>query len=70
MSVKQLREENDNFKNLIRYTIEDIDDLFWEYDRMSTSGQETLDRLAKMNNNRYDCKTQNLYGGDHNAILK
>ncbi len=70
MSVKQLREENDNFKNLIRYTIEDIDDLFWEYDRMSTSGQETLDRLAKMYNMKYDSKTGNLLGGDANALFK
>ena len=23
-------------------------DLYWEYDRMSSSGQATLDRLAKM----------------------
>jgi len=23
-----------------------IDDLYWEYDRMSTSGQETLDKIA------------------------
>ena len=23
-----------------------IDDLYWEYDRMSRSGQETLDKLA------------------------
>ena len=25
-----------------------IDDLFWDYDRMSSSGQETLDKLAKL----------------------
>tara|TARA_R100000353_G_scaffold137532_1_gene97727 strand:- start:51 stop:215 length:165 start_codon:yes stop_codon:yes gene_type:complete len=23
-----------------------IDDLYWEYDRMSTSGQQTLDKIA------------------------
>ena len=23
-----------------------VDDLYWEYDRMSSSGQETLDRIA------------------------
>ena len=23
-----------------------VDDLYWEYDRMSRSGQETLDKLA------------------------
>ena len=54
MSVKKLREENDNFKKLFRYTIEDIDDLFFDYDRMSTSGQETLDRLAKMYAMKYE----------------
>jgi len=25
-----------------------ISDLYWDYDRLSTSGQETLDRLAKL----------------------
>ena len=68
--MNKLIEENKNFRKLVRYTIEDIDDLFWEYDRMSTSGQETLDRIAKMYNMRYDRKTQNLYGGDHNALPK
>ena len=24
-----------------------ISDLYWEYDRMSSSGQETLDKIAK-----------------------
>ena len=36
----------------VLYNIEKIrelvDDLFWEYDRMSSSGQETLDKLAKI----------------------
>jgi len=27
-----------------------IVDLFWEYDRMSSSGQETLDKLAELMN--------------------
>ncbi len=60
------------FKLLIKYTQEDIDNLYWDYDRMSTSGQETLDRLAKMYNMRYDRKTGNLYGpkGEFDAILK
>ena len=57
-----------DFKLLIKYTQEDIDNLYWDYDRMSTSGQETLDRVSKMYNMRYDRKTQNLYGGDHNAL--
>jgi len=61
-----------NFKLLIKYTQEDIDNLFWDYDRMSTSGQETLDRLAKMYNMRYERKTQNLYGhkGEFDALFK
>jgi len=25
-----------------------ISDLYWDYDRLSSSGQETLDRLAKL----------------------
>ena len=70
MSVKKLREENANFKKLVKYTVEDIDDLFWEYDRMSESGQETLDRLAKMYSMRYEPKTKNLFGGDADAIFK
>ena len=24
-----------------------VDDLYWDYDRMSSSGQETLDKIAK-----------------------
>ena len=61
-----------NFKLLIKYTQEDIDNLYWDYDRMSTSGQETLDRLAKMYNLRHDPKTGNLYGhkGEFNALFK
>ena len=66
--MNKLIEENKNFRKLVRYTIEDIDDLYWDYDRMSTSGQETLDRVSKMYNMRYDRKTQNLYGGDHTAL--
>tara|TARA_R100000278_G_C5452494_1_gene157923 strand:- start:508 stop:714 length:207 start_codon:yes stop_codon:yes gene_type:complete len=27
-----------------------VDDLYWEYDRMSRSGQETLDKLAEQVN--------------------
>ena len=25
-----------------------VDDLYWDYDRMSSSGQETLDKIAKL----------------------
>ena len=25
-----------------------VDDLYWDYDRLSSSGQETLDELAKV----------------------
>jgi len=48
IDVNKLLEENLNFKNLVAYTIQDLEDLFWDYDRMSTSGQETLDRLSRM----------------------
>ena len=34
MRVKELREL--------------VDDLYWDYDRMSSSGQETLNRIAGM----------------------
>ena len=54
MSVKKLREENANFKKLVEYTIRDLEDLFWDYDRMSTSGQETLDRLSRMYAIKYE----------------
>jgi len=30
-----------------------VSDLYWEYDRMSSSGQETLDKLATL----YDIET-------------
>tara|TARA_R100000808_G_C2110503_1_gene124736 strand:+ start:767 stop:970 length:204 start_codon:yes stop_codon:yes gene_type:complete len=67
-----MKDDIANFKLLIKYTQEDIDNLYWDYDRMSTSGQETLDRLAKMYNLRHDPKTGNLYGhkGEFDAILK
>ena len=34
MRVKELREL--------------VDDMYWEYDRMSSSGQETLDKIADL----------------------
>ena len=46
--LKKLVEENLMFKELVKYTQQDLDDLFFEYDRMSSSGKKTLDRLAKM----------------------
>ena len=70
INVDKLLEENANFRKLVRYTIEDISDLFWEYDRMSESGQETLDRLSRMYAMKYEQETQHLYGGDHNALPK
>jgi len=70
INVDKLLEENANFRKLVRYTIEDISDLFWEYDHMSESGQETLDRLSRMYAMKYEQETQNLYGGDHNALPK
>ena len=70
INVDKLIEENAKFRKLVRYTIEDISDLFWEYDRMSESGQETLDRLSRMYAMKYEQETQNLYGGDNNALPK
>ena len=68
--LDKLLEENANFKKLVEYTIQDLEDLFWDYDRMSESGQETLDRLSRMYAMKYEQETQNLYGGDHNALPK
>jgi hypothetical protein len=28
--------------------IELVDDMYWDYDRMSSSGQETLDKIADL----------------------
>ena len=46
--INKLLEENKNFKELVKYTIEDLTDLGWDYDRMSKSGQQTYDRLSRM----------------------
>ena len=46
--MNKLIEENSKFRKLVRYTIEDLTDLGWDYDRMSTSGQQTYDRLSRM----------------------
>ena len=46
--MNKLIEENSNCRKLIKYTIEDLTDLGWDYDRMSTSGQQTYDRLSRM----------------------
>ena len=54
LDVNKLLEENLNFKNLVLYTIRDLEDLFWDYDRMSESGQETLDRLSRMYALKYE----------------
>tara|TARA_B100001939_G_scaffold271850_1_gene239593 strand:- start:793 stop:1017 length:225 start_codon:yes stop_codon:yes gene_type:complete len=69
--INKLLEENKNFKELVKYTIEDISDLFWEYDRMSSSGRETLDRLSRMYAMQYEQERNfQIYGGDRNAISK
>ena len=46
--MNKLVEENGNFRKLLKYTIKDLTDLAWDYDRMSTSGQQTYDRLSRM----------------------
>ena len=40
MAIKLIDEKKNLTKNYIT-------DLYWEYDRMSSSGQETLDKIAK-----------------------
>ena len=68
--INEVVEEKSKFRKLLRYTSEDLTDLSWDYDRMSTSGQETYDRLARMYAMRYEQETGNVYGGDHNALPK
>ena len=46
--IERLEEENKAFRLLVEYTIKDLQDLGWDYDRMSKSGQETYDRLSRM----------------------
>ena len=46
--LEKLKNENLVLKQLVIYTSRDLEDLFFEYDRMSSSGRKTLDRLAKM----------------------
>ena len=66
-TIKTLSEENANFKKLVSYTIEDLTDLFWDYDRMSTSGQETLDRLSRMYALKYE---ESNAKGTRDALFK
>ena len=58
--INQILEENKAFRLLVEYTIKDLQDLGWDYDRMSTSGQQTYDRLSRM----YAMKLE----GEDNAI--
>ena len=58
--MNKLVEENGNFRKLVKYTVKDLSDLGWDYDRMSTSGQQTYDRLSRM----YAMKLEEK----HNAI--
>ena len=46
--INKIIEENKAFRLLVEYTIKDLQDLGWDYDRMSTSGQQTYDRLSRM----------------------
>ena len=46
--VNKILDENKAFRLLVEYTIKDLQDLGWDYDRMSTSGQQTYDRLSRM----------------------
>ena len=58
--IERLEEENKAFRLLVEYTIKDLQDLGWDYDRMSTSGQQTYDRLSRM----YAMKLE----GEDNAV--
>ena len=46
--INKILEENKAFRLLVEYTIKDLQDLGWDYDRMSTSGRQTYDRLSRM----------------------
>ena len=47
-----------------------VNDMYWEYDRMSSSGQETLDRIAKLCGvpTNEDMNSLNEHIGEDNAI--
>ena len=47
-----------------------VNDMYWEYDRMSSSGQETLDRIAKLCGvpTNEDMNNLNQHMGEDNAI--
>ena len=47
-TVADLGQTVKKYKNLLDNISEKVDDLYWEYDRMSSSGTETLDKLAKI----------------------
>ena len=47
-----------------------IDDLYWEYDRMSSSGTETLDRLAKVCNHPTNAQYDIEKDEDMKSFLK
>ena len=58
--INKILEENKAFRLLVEYTIKDLQDLGWDYDRMSTSGRQTYDRLSRM----YAMKLE----GEDNAV--
>jgi len=45
-----------------------VDDMYWEYDRMSSSGQETLDKIADLcgvpSNTHYDIEKEEFKKGE------
>ena len=42
-----MKENVRNYGEIVMTLKELIADMYWEYDRMSSSGQETLDKIAK-----------------------
>ena len=48
MSVTEKIYAQDEIQDLLTTIIHLVDDLNWEYDRMSSSGKETLDKLYEL----------------------
>lgn len=51
--TKMINEIEEHLKELLKFKKEMPDlivDLYWEYDRMTSSGQKSLDKLARLNN--------------------
>ena len=56
--IKKKLMENKLINEKKNFTEKYVTDLFWEYDRMSSSGQETLDKLATLYGIETDAQLQ------------